>query len=935
MTSRRLSVGDAAAVLFAGAGEMRTRCRALDWSATPLGPVERWPQSLRTVVGTVLASAFPSIVLWGPDLVQIYNDGYIPFLGVKHPWGLGIPTRVCWPEVWHINEPIYLRVSNGETISREDALYPLARNGPDAPLDDVYITLSYSPIPDEAGEVGGVLVTLFETTQRVTMRRLEAEREQLHRELEVERARLMEVFRQAPAFMAVVRGPSYIFELANDAYYQLVGHRDIIGKPALEALPELRGQGFIELVDAVIATGVPFVGRELPLVIARTPGSPPEQRFADFVYQPLIESDGTRSGIVAHGSDVTEHVRARQEIERLLAASEQTRLALQEANAQLEDANVQLEEQQLELETANQQLQDNALELESQTEELQTTAAALGERTEAAERSTERTARLQALTAALAQTLTPEDVATVIVTRAVEATGASTGTMALRTVTGDAAEIVRQTGLPPDVAAAWHGFPLSAAGPAAACIRAGEPIWLESRAALDARFPLPEVWDRMGTSAIATVPLVIGSETVGAMSFTFREPREFAAEDREFFLTLAQQAAQALERARLIAAESAAIATLRDRDARLNFAMDIAALGAWDLDLTTQRAWRSLRHDQIFGFESLLPEWTYEMFLRHVVPEDQAHVNDAFGTALANQTSWDFTCRIRRADGAERWITGRGEHALDAEGRPTRLLGVVRDITAEKDAERALRTAKEEAEAANRTKSDFLATMSHELRTPLNAIGGYTELLALGIRGAVTEQQQADLARIKRSQQHLLGLINDLLNVVRLDAGRLQYDITDVPLGSAMARVEELILPQLHAKGLSYEHVACDPSLAVRADEEKLRQVLVNVLTNAIKFTDAGGVALWTEARGQVVHIHVRDTGTGIPLDQLDKIFEPFVQVGRRLNRPAEGVGLGLAISRDLARGMHGDLTVESDVDAGSTFTLTLPRATDSGHESL
>ncbi|MGI8508868.1 MAG: sensor histidine kinase, partial [Gemmatimonadaceae bacterium] len=313
--------------------------------------------------------------------------------------------------------------------------------------------------------------------------------------------------------------------------------------------------------------------------------------------------------------------------------------------------------------------------------------------------------------------------------------------------------------------------------------------------------------------------------------------------------------------------------------------------------------------------------------LEHVVPEDREHVDAAFGTALRTHTAWDFTCRIHRADGSERWIMGRGEPADDQDGRPARLLGVVRDVTAERHAESALRAAKEGAEAANVAKSDFLASMSHELRTPLNAIGGYTELISLGIRGPVTEQQAEDLARIQRSQQHLLGLINDVLNVVRLDAGQIPYDMDDVPLGLAMTLVEELILPQLKAKGLAYEHVPCDPTILVRADEEKLRQVLVNLLTNATKFTDSGRIDFSCDVEPDVVHIHVRDTGAGIPADHLDRIFEPFVQVARKLNRPAEGVGLGLAISRDLARGMGGDLTVRSTVDSGSTFTLTIPRS--------
>jgi signal transduction histidine kinase len=158
-------------------------------------------------------------------------------------------------------------------------------------------------------------------------------------ELRVERERLAEVFRQAPSFLAVMRGPHHVFQLVNDAYYGVIGHRPVLGKPAIEAIPEIRGQGFIELLDRVLETGVPFVGREVPLLLMRTPDSAAEERFIDFVYQPLTEADGTRSGVVAHGSDVTEQVLARREIERLLADSERARAEAEAARAEAEAAN--------------------------------------------------------------------------------------------------------------------------------------------------------------------------------------------------------------------------------------------------------------------------------------------------------------------------------------------------------------------------------------------------------------------------------------------------------------------------------------------------------------------------------------------------------------------------------------------------------------------
>jgi signal transduction histidine kinase len=236
--------------------------------------------------------------------------------------------------------------------------------------------------------------------------------------------------------------------------------------------------------------------------------------------------------------------------------------------------------------------------------------------------------------------------------------------------------------------------------------------------------------------------------------------------------------------------------------------------------------------------------------------------------------------------------------------------------------------ARAEAERANRAKSEFLAVMSHELRTPLNAIGGYAELMEMGIRGQITAEQRADLQRIQSSQRHLLGLINEVLNYAKLETGTVRYDVTDVHLHDALVAAEALVAPQAQAKELALSVASCPPGLAARADAEKVRQILVNLLSNAVKFTDRGGrLELGCQAADGRVHVYVRDTGIGIAADQLDRIFEPFVQVRADLTRTAEGTGLGLAISRDLARGMAGDLTAESAPGVGSTFTLTLPAA--------
>jgi PAS domain S-box-containing protein len=290
--------------------------------------------------------------------------------------------------------------------------------------------------------------------------------------------------------------------------------------------------------------------------------------------------------------------------------------------------------------------------------------------------------------------------------------------------------------------------------------------------------------------------------------------------------------------------------------------------------------------------------------------------------------------RLQRHDGAYRWLLDNAVPRFGADGTFVGYIGTCVDVTDQRLAREAAEAARAAAEEANRAKSQFLSTMSHELRTPLNAVAGYVDLLVLGVRGPVTEAQRADLERLRRANQHLTGLVNDVLNFARLDAGQVEYHVAAVDLGPVVSDLETLIGAQLAAKGLAFDHDGCAADTpehphVVRADPDKLRQILLNLLTNALKFTDPGGrvgLACETDATAGVGRVRVTDSGRGIPPDQLSRIFEPFVQVDRhRTHESQQGVGLGLSISRELAQGMGGDLTAESTPGVGSTFTLTLP----------
>jgi signal transduction histidine kinase len=305
----------------------------------------------------------------------------------------------------------------------------------------------------------------------------------------------------------------------------------------------------------------------------------------------------------------------------------------------------------------------------------------------------------------------------------------------------------------------------------------------------------------------------------------------------------------------------------------------------------------------------------------------------AVGTALSWGVSRRITAPLRALTRAAESL-GRGDLNARApvvgDDEVARLAaafnGMAHDVATSRA---ALEAQSEAADAANRAKSDFLAVMSHELRTPLNAIGGYAELMAMGIRGPLTDAQARDLERIRVSQQHLLGLVSAVLDMNRIERRQLAYDLVPVALGPFLAGLDALVAPQAAAKALHLVCAASPSSVAALADREKLRQIVLNLLSNAIRFTPAGGTITLDAAPGvgDTVEVRVRDTGVGIPEARQAQIFEPFVQLDRSLTQSRDGIGLGLAISRDLARGMGGDLTVCSRPGEGATFTVTLPRA--------
>ena len=380
-------------------------------------------------------------------------------------------------------------------------------------------------------------------------------------------------------------------------------------------------------------------------------------------------------------------------------------------------------------------------------------------------------------------------------------------------------------------------------------------------------------------------------------------------------------------------------AAVEEAEERLRLAVESAHLALWDHDLAAGTQATNPRYRELFGLQEGQPlsSWT-----ETVHPEDRDRIRQLWEDHLAGRTPvYEGEYRKRTQAGPYLWVLDRGKvFRRDREGKPLRVVGAILDITPLKRAEEVLRHAKENAEAASRAKSTFVARISHEIRTPLNAILGYTQLLQTHpqIQGQ-SEEIDAWLETIGRSGHHLLTVVEDVLEMSRIEAGRLVLQERDFDPRALLGHIEEMLRLRAEEKGLRFfvERVDSLPHL-LHADEGKIRQVLINLVGNALKFTTEGSVTLslgWTLAQEPpagpiriLLEARVADTGPGIPLDLADKLFEPFEQGldGRG------GTGLGLAISRQFARFLGGDLTLEENLPGrGCTFRFTFPAVAPEG----
>ena len=901
---------------------------------TPLGNIDRWSPSLRSLVSLVLDSPLAMTVLWGPDLVQVHNDAYSALCGRRHPRALGQATRDCWPEVWAFNAPIYEAVLRGETRTFTDQLLTTDRNGHS---QDGWFDLVYSPLREEGGGVAGVLVTVVETTERVLAdRRIASERERLAR-----------MFEQAPGFIALLEGPDHVFEFANAAYRQLVGQRDVVGLPMREALPEVEGQGFVELLDRVVATGEPHSGRAVPISLQPLPGAPIEDRFVDFIYQPVFEATGAVSGIFVEGYDVTDRVRINAELRKserryreIVEGAEDFAIVSLDGKGTISDWNSGAEHilgwtreeavgQQFSLFFTPEDGADGVPEAE--IARAQSDGRAVDERwhlkrdgsrfwgsgltmrldgggflkmfrdrtaeheAEAALRTSEERFRLMADVSPHILWITDGEGREVYFNkRWDEYTG---GTLATT-----ASEIAADRLHPDDAGPTMVAF-LAARAPGGVYevehrirSKTGEYRWFMVRGKAQRDPDTQEVIRWYG----ASVDIHDRREVEAALRLSEGQLRALNA-DLE-----AEVAARTAVRTRVweVTPDLMSVTSLDD--------------GCYE---HVNPAWES-----VLGWQAA--EMEGRSFADFVHPDDLAISVEALEQVRRGEPVLNFVNRHRHKDGSWRWLSSVGV----PEGR--RIYASTRDVTAAREQAEALAEAEEALRQSQKMEAvgHLTGGLAHDFNNLLAGISGSLELISKRIAQGRVAEVDRYLVGARDSTTRAAALTHRLLAFSR----RQTLAPKPINTGLLVTGMEDLIRRTV---GPEIE-IECDLGenvWAVEVDPNQLENALLNLAINACdampdggritieianRDFDGRGANVQSLSSGQYVALRVSDTGTGMAPEVIARAFDPFFTT-----KPIGlGTGLGLSMVYGFARQSGGQARIHSQVGQGTTISLYLPR---------
>ncbi|WP_230178867.1 PAS domain S-box protein [Aquabacterium sp. CECT 9606] len=912
-----------------GGGAMGALIRNRDWASTPLGRPADWPQPLKTIVGVMLGANQAMFAAWGPQQVMFYNDLYADILGGHHPAALGRPFAEVWYDIIDEVGPIMAKAYAGVPTSMDDIELTMLRHGR---AEETHFSFFYTPLRDENGEVQGVFCACNEITAQVF-----AERERV-----AELQRFRGLFEQSPSFVAVLRGPEHVFELANPAYLKIVSRQDIVGKTVLQALPEVAEQGFVSLLDEVYRSGKPFLGRAVPVLLSSQPGMPPERRFLDFVYQPIHDKPGLVSGIFVEGVDVT----ATHEAAQALAASND-QLARAQAAGGVGIFTLDLIRNVL---TVTPEM-CRIFGLPEQS----TMAPEIVEQLVIAE-DAERVSSLATRARGDLPLKTeyrirrPDNGQIRWIARSAEFQCDEQGRrVRLVGVVQDVTERHQAEQVLRESEEKFRTFAQVMPNHVWTSPPSGELDWFNEQtlaySGLDHDQLAGEGWarivhpDDLQRASLAWMQ-ALSSGQIYEIEFRIRRAdgayrwhlvrahpiRSVDGAITRWIGTNTDIEDQRLAREALLAMNATLEQRIEERTAERD------------------RVWRNSQDLLVVVsgdgiFRDVNPAWTRilgfsreEIMGQHVAglihPDDQEATRNALSYATHDVLT-QFENRFKHKDGGHRWFSWTA--SPDSNGL---VYGNGRHITAEKEAEAALERTQDALRQAQKMEAigQLTGGIAHDFNNVLQVIGGNLQLLREATRHDESLQRrvEAAVAGVDRGAKlalHLLAfarkqpLAPDVLNI-----GLRLPDLDDMlrrVLGDAI-ELKTNIGPRLWN---------------IFADPHGLENVLLNLAINARDAMGGAGrltlevdnVSLGDDHAqdpldaqpGQYVMIAVSDTGSGMPPDVLERVFEPFFTT----KAEGHGTGLGLSMVYGFIKQSGGHVKIDSDVGQGTTVKLYLPRS--------
>ncbi len=997
-----------------GGGQMARTIKGLNWSATPLGPMACWPQSLRTTVSLVQASNSPISLVWGPGHVQIYNDGYWPICGAKHPTAMGQDFRECWASAFPVIGEAYASAWSGTSAYLEKMRMFLDRDGF---LEETWFTFSFSPITDESGGVGG----LFHPVTEMTAQMLSERRGRTLRDLaRTGRAKTIE---EALALCAQVLAESDL-----DVPFFLLYLVDVDGRVArlvaengLEpgtrvnpALVDLHADGEDPwLVAAAARTGASQQITDVRCLAGMTVGPYPELPTQALTLPILPPGDGKATAVMVAGVSSRSAMNElyRQFYEQVAAA-----IAAALANATTYEAEWKQAGalQRAIFDSAN--FSSIATDAEGVIQIFNVGAERMlgykaGEVMNTITPADisdpqEVVARAKALSVELGTPIAPgfealvfkasrgiEDIyeltyirkdgsrfpAVVSVTALRDAQDAIIGYLLIgtdNTARKQAEEELRQAGALQNAifnSANFSSIATDAKGVIQIFNVGAERMLGYAATEVMNRITPADISDPQEVIARATaLSFELGTPiTPGFEALVFKASRgiediyelTYIRKDGSRFpavvsVTALRDAQESIIGYLLIGTDNTARQQVEEERGKLDQRLrdqhfytrsliesNIDALMTCDprgiiTDINKQtETLTGCTRDELIGApfkDSFTDPARAEAGIKRVLTEGKV-------------TNYELTARAR--DGKETVVSYNATTFHDRERSLQGVFAAARDVTELKRFEQTLVQKNAELEDASRMKSEFLANMSHELRTPLNAIIGFSEVLRDGLMGDLTEKQRGFISDIFGSGKHLLSLINDILDLSKVEAGKMTLDLEPMPVGSMFVNSLSIIRDKAASRRIRLDlDLGTEDQGTIQADPRKVKQILYNLLSNAMKFTPEGGhvtvrartvprasvgqafgdwkgryFPLADNASADFLEIRVTDSGIGIPADALAQLFRPFSQIDGGLARKFEGTGLGLALVKLLAELHGGSVAVESAVGEGSCFTVWLP----------